>query len=375
MGVQGCVCAATGAAPGSASSPLGTNNTRAVDTPPNSRQAQSISITSRAQGTRKSIGAMTKRTETANETTISLPKPDGRVYDFTKTPEESPHAVQISVPPQSTFKGPISYWNEQYAVLFTCIAGRGHTFWGTGPYSNVDIFFGAGHSEMYERFTLHYWQREEQWQTAKGSNRSRPQTRAENEHEPLLDEDRDLEKGINREEAKDDVLTVAVSPSADYWDQHYARRHELFYRNWASMELDAPLYPYLPTTPLPIRLLFKLPRFLFPEILRNWFIAYFLSFQLLVLFSAFDHHPNLGSWPLMTLYAIANPRYLGPWPPRIPEWVCRCQWTSMLFVSHWRVWIWSGVGKRVLGMKSTYEEYTPERLKDALDPMPGEMAR
>ncbi|KAE9377362.1 hypothetical protein N431DRAFT_331672 [Stipitochalara longipes BDJ] len=316
---------------------------------------------------------MSKRTETANERTISLPSPDGRVYDFTKTPEEAPHAVNISVLPKSTFTGPIPYWNERYKVLLTCIAGRVHTFWGTGPYSNVDSFFGAGSSETYDAFTLHYWQRSEQWQTAKGSTPSHPHNHAENEQEPLLTEDRDIEKGIDHQEATDDVLTVAISPSPNYWDQKHRRRHELFYRNWASMELDAALYPYLSTTPLPIRLLFKLPRLLFPDLLRNWLIAYFLSIQLLVLFSAFDHHPHLGSWPLMTLYALAHAtKYFGPGAPQIPQWVCRCQWTSMLFISHWRVWVWSGIGRWVFGMQPTYEEYTPERLKDALDPMPGE---
>jgi hypothetical protein len=142
------------------------------------------------------------------------------------------------------------------------------------------------------------------------------------------------------------------------------------------MELNAALYPSLPSTPLPIRLLFKLPRFLFPDLLRNWLIAYFLSIQLLVLFSATDHHPYLGSWPLMNLYALIKfPRFFGPRPPRIPEWVCRCQWTSMIFVSHWKVWIWSAIGTRVLGVQAVYEEYTPGGLKDVLDPMSGEPSR
>jgi hypothetical protein len=318
---------------------------------------------------------MTKRTLTAIEKTISLPAPDGRVYDFTKTAEEAPHTVQISVPPNSSFKGPLPYWNEQFKLLFTCISGRVHTFWGTGPYSNVDNFFGAGSSETYDAFTLHFWQRPEQWQTNKSYSHSRPQNHPGDENEHLLGFDRDLEKGIDQQGLTDpqDILTVAISPSPNYWDQAHCRRHELLHRNWASMELDAALYPFLPTTPLLIRLLFKLPRFLFPDLLRNWLMTYFLSIQMLVLFSAFDHHPNLGAWPLMSLYALVKfPRYFGPWPPQIPQWVCRCQWASMLFVSHWKVWLWSGIGTRVLGMQAVYEEYTPERLRDALDSMPGE---
>jgi len=216
------------------------------------------------------------------------------------------------------------------------------------------------------------------WQKTTSAS-SRMQTKR-SEYQPLLD--RDLEKGNNIEEERawvnngdtDDVLTVAISPSPDHWDQKYTRRHELLYRNWASMELDAPLYPSLSTTPLPIRLLFKLPRLLFPAVFRDWLIGYFLSIQLLVLYSAFDHHPYHGSLPFMTAYALWYfPRYWMPFAPRIPEWVCRCQWTSMPFLSHWKVWLWSGVGKKLLGMSEVYEEYTPERLKDCLDPMPGEL--
>lgn len=318
---------------------------------------------------------MAKRTSTANEKIVSLPTPDGRVYDFTKTAEEAPHAVKISVPPNSAFKGPIPYWNEHYRVLLACIKGRVHTFRGTGLYSNVDSFFGAGSSETYDSFTLHYWQRPEQWQTNKSSAQSSFQKHVGNEQGPEQDPllDRDLEKGIGQQGMVDDVLTVAISPSPNYWDQAYRHRHELLHRNWASMELDAVLYPSLPTTPLLIRLLFKLPRVLFPDLLRSWLVSYFLSIQLLVLFSAFDHHPYLGAWPLVSLYAMVKfPRFFGPGAPQYPQWVCRCQWESMVFVSHWKIWIWSGIGTRVLGMKAIYEEYTPERLKDALDPMPGE---
>jgi len=317
---------------------------------------------------------MAKRTITATESSISLPAPNGCYYDFTKTPEETPHAVRISVPPKSTFKGHRANWNEHYKILFTCISGRVHTFWGTGPYSNVDRFFGAGISETYEAFTLHSWQRSDQWQTA--STKYRFPGRKTPENQDLFD--RDVEKGHDGRGKQsgpeaEDTLTIAISPSPNYWDTRYIKRHELLYRNWASMELDAPLYPSLPTTPLPIRFLFALPSFLFPARLRNYLISFFLSIQILVLFSAFDHHPNLGSFPLMTLYAIWKfPRYWGPFPPQLPQWVSRCQWASMLFVSHWRIWLWSGIGKRLLGMNAVYEEYTPERLKDALDTMPGE---
>ena len=364
------------AALGSASHIIGTSIKRPEDAPPHP-QATALRFKIIHDlfnpRTRTEPVVMIKRTETANEKTISLPKPDGRLYDFTSTPDEAPHAVKISVPPESSFAGPVPYWNETYKVLLTCIAGTVHCFSGTGPYYNVDTFFSAGNSETYEKFTLHYWQREEQWQTAKTPLRYRSQRPSDNEREHLLDEHRDIEKCIDRQVASDDVLTVALSPSTNHWDQDYVGRHELFYRNWASMELDAPLYPYLPTTPLPIRLLFKLPRFLFPEVVRKWFIDYFFSFQTLVLFSAFDHHPYLGAWPLMTLYSLAHfGKYIWMGAPQIPQWVCRCQWTSMLWVSHSRVWLWSLVGKWVLGMQPTYEEYTPERLKHVLDPRPDE---
>lgn len=173
--------------------------------------------------------------------------------------------------------------------------------------------------------------------------------------------DRDVEKGYSdRSEQGDpeveDTLTIAISPSSDHWSTGYVKRHELLYRNWTSMELDAHLYPSLPTAPLPIRLLFALPSFLIHVLVRNYFIS-FHSIQILVLFMAFDPHPNLSSFPLMTLYAIWKfGQHRGPSSPQLPQWVSWCQSASMLLVGHWRIWLWSGIEKRLLGMKAVYEE-------------------
>jgi len=167
-------------------------------------------------------------------------------------------------------------------------------------------------------------------------------------------------EGLQIQDAKDNDLVVDISPTSDYWDQRYAAAHELFYRNLISMHLDAAIYPSLPTTPLLIRLIFKLPFILFPKVLRDYLVAYFLSIQLLVLYSAFDYHPYLGSFPVTRWWTW------GILPPRPPEWACRWQWNSMIVISHLKIAFWARLGRLLLGMREVYEEYTPERLRDAL---------
>ena len=334
---------------------------------------------------------MPGRTHTVNQNTFTFKSPDNRKYDFTDSPK-TPHAVRITVPKGSTYRGPKPYWNETYNVLLTCLQGRCHTYWATGLYSNVDHFFSAPASEAYARFELHYWQR---WQTA-SKNVATLSTGSEVPNEKSTLVVPDLEYGDIKKEhqrtlkelvhkkgeesffgttstEENEDLVVEVSPSTNYWDQAYGPRHELLYRNWVSMELDAELYPTLPTTPLPIRLLFKLPRFLFPKSLRDRLISWLLSVQLLVLYSAFDYHPNLGSLPITYIYGLLHwPKYWMPFAPRYPEWVCRWQWTSMIVMSHLKIAFWSRIGRWFLAMKPVYKEYTPERLNHALDPMPGE---
>jgi len=110
-----------------------------------------------------------------------------------------------------------------------------------------------------------------------------------------------------------------------------------------------------------------------PKALRDQLISWFLSVQLFVLYSAFDHHLDLGSLPIMFIYGLLYfPKYWLPFGPRIPDWVCQWQWTNMIVVSHLKIAFWSRVGRWLLAMNPVYEEYTPERLKHALDPMPGE---
>ncbi|KAF2106521.1 hypothetical protein BDV96DRAFT_654529 [Lophiotrema nucula] len=341
---------------------------------------------------------MPSRISTRDRTTIVLPSPDGRTYDFTKS-KDDPHTVQITVPKNSSDKGLPSYWSEEYPVMLHSIQGRCHTFEGEGLYNNVDRFFGGGVTETYYPFTLHYWQREESWQTAyrlTATNEptwrgwfngvdGRPSARFldQHRHQESMRQECErkgaiitaIEEGSERTTSNhEDDLIVELLPASDWHKREYGKRHELLYRQTASMTLDAPLYPSLPSTPLPIRLLFKLPSFLFPQLLREWLIAQFLSIQLLTLYSSrVDFHPYLGSLPYTFLYGLYHMgKYWLPFAPRFPEWICRMQWTSMLLVSHVKVALWSKIGKWVLGMKDVYDEYTPVHLEDALDPLPGE---
>lgn len=337
---------------------------------------------------------MPSRTRTAYENVVALAAPDHRKFDFTESQDE-PYAVRITVPKDTSFQGSEYYWTETYEVFLKCIEGRVHTYSGTGLYRNGDYFFGAGSFQLYKKFVLHHWQRALNWQL---DDKKGPGVAAgdgeEGESRPLLGTD--LEKGqfdrrpVGKSGTSRDGKTTAVSSDLgtpnpndgdlvlDIWPVSesdlvtYATRHELFYRHLASVHLDAPIYPYLPTTPLLIRFLFSLPNFLFPAKIRHYLIRYFLSIQLLALFSAFDYHPELGVFPFTTIYNIIH-FYKYSWPKRqFPEWVCRAQWESMIVISHVKIWIWAGIGRRIFGMAPVYEAYTPERLKHALDQIPGD---
>ncbi|OCK81843.1 hypothetical protein K432DRAFT_403461 [Lepidopterella palustris CBS 459.81] len=260
---------------------------------------------------------MVARPDTRNQNVFHFPNPNARTYDFTR---------------RST-------------------SGSDHnSCW------NVDEFFGAGRDEEVGRWALHEWGRVDQWQTRKKA--AKPVLTI-----PTAFFTSPTRRTLNPWVETKKNLVIDLSPSLDYWDGKYAPAHELFHRHLASIHLDAPLYPSLPTTPLPIRLLFKLPSFLFPAILRDYLISCFLSIQLLVLYSAFDFHPFLGMFPIASWWWLGHPTLF---PRRPPEWVQRWQWTSMIVLSHLKVGFWSWVGRWVLGMRVVYEEYTPGRLRDAL---------
>lgn len=323
---------------------------------------------------------MPTRTRTASDSVIRLPNPDGRVVDFSNT-AQAPHAVRITVPKGSSYTDSGLYWTESFKVVLTCFEGRIHTWLGRGPYSNVDNFWGGGEpsSESYRKFEMHSWQREDAYYASsrKAASRNQVSKSLGSGHPP------DLEKGESEalltSSSADDLLdrdlVIEIGPHTDFWDQQWGDRHELLYRNHISMELDAALYPSLPSTPIAIRLLFKLPRILFPGALRDRLIAWFLQIQLLVLYSArVDYHPDLGGLPIMFLYGLYHfSYYWGPFSAQKPSWICRWEWNTIEVMSHFVVAFWSAVGRWFLGMQRTYPEYTPERLKDALDAWPGEV--
>jgi len=97
---------------------------------------------------------MAKRTITATESSISLPAPNGCYYDFTKTPEETPHAVRISVPPKSTFKGHRANWNEQKHSLYTPGSDLIN-----GKLRLPNIAFQAGKPPKTRIFSIAMWKR------------------------------------------------------------------------------------------------------------------------------------------------------------------------------------------------------------------------
>lgn len=316
---------------------------------------------------------MPSRTSTKDLMVIHLPSPDGRNVDFSETPS-APHAVRITVPKDTSYRTTGLYWNEEHATNLSCIQGRVHAFSGTGIYNNVDSFWGAGSSKFYPAFTAHSWQRNDCWGTKASEPRVSIPPKARSPSDIMAARrDRDLEKGnptspAPQRNTDDQDLIVDVTPDPDYWSQRYGKQYELLYRNFTSMTLDAPVYPSLSSTPFPIRLLFKSSSFLFSRVLRDKLIAWFLSVQLLVLYSSFDYHPNLGSLPITTLYALLKfPKYWLPGAPQFPGWIARWQWNSMVVVSHVKVAFWSRIGRWFLGMSVVYDEYTPERLKGSLE--------
>lgn len=91
-----------------------------------------------------------KRTNTQNLTTFSRPPPGAVTYDLSQ-----PHAVTVTVPPQSTWtSGP--HWHERHTEYLQVVDGLARIMLNgkTGVYGPSD-----GVIEI-PRFTIHEWQRE-----------------------------------------------------------------------------------------------------------------------------------------------------------------------------------------------------------------------
>lgn len=326
---------------------------------------------------------MPSRTCTAEQTVISLP--DGRTYDFTDASQE-PHNVHITVPGSYDFDAAREAgWHEEHGEVLACVKGWVHVYTADSPLGSVDTKFGPGSNIKLKKWSFYSWERDPFWKptglsTEKSSllpgshnQSSMPDFEAQlggevARHPAVGQGGLPFDNGVAPICADEGKLDIAVDLSIDVstWDKPYRRRFELFHRNYASMHLDAALYPHLPTTPLPIRLLFKLPRFLFPARIRNWLISYYLSIQLLLLYSAFDYQPYLGELPIGVVYILF--KYGIPiWPQRPPEWILKWQWNTMIVISHCKVAFWRIIGSKLLGMCETYHEYSPERLKEPWD--------
>jgi hypothetical protein len=127
-----------------------------------------------------------------------------------------------------------------------------------------------------------------------------------------------------------------------------------FYRSVCSVTQDAELFYRLCTTPLWLRSLYSatyLIPFLGPS-LREWMIDKALWYQLRVVYEANDFWTYEGEIPFNKWYAF------------VPEWARKRQIESMFVISRKVVRFASWVGRRMMGMKDSYEEYSV--VKDQL---------
>jgi len=119
------------------------------------------------------------------------------------------------------------------------------------------------------------------------------------------------------------------------------------FRTECSATLDAEVYFHLCTTPLPLRALFGIAHFL-PggQRLREAMINAALYVQRRVSYYRHDYHTYQGMIPLTSWYI---------WD--IPDWAWRAQGLSVTVFSRVNMFLIFHVGRFLLGMKESYDEY------------------
>jgi hypothetical protein len=254
--------------------------------------------------------APSSRSPTGSPYTFKLSHPHPVIYDFTNLSS----GLKIIVPPYSSWICH-DHWHETASACETLMPLEGHfmivhsivTTRGSG------VVQGDGSSPAkfvmpLEPEHLVRWQKDPHWDSAGGTMGF------------LL-------------EASDEVYK--------------------FYRQVCSVNQDAEVYFYLPSTPLWLRVLYgfwgRVPHLGIR--VRAWLVEYLLWIQLRVIYSKNDYLENEGAIP-----------YTWPWrqrpadvyPPK--KWMER-ELRSRITVSRLVLRTCAWVGTRILGMKARYDEY------------------
>lgn len=255
---------------------------------------------------------MTRRTDTRNTQSFTLPSPAIAIFDFDTPPSTSlVRAIYITVPAQSTWRMPYHRHPSEArgsggpsaCHSVTCLAGSLYIRMGNGIH-DWNRSGGQGLGKIFEPGMWAAWSRQRQ---------NRP---------------------------PQDPLKVA-----------FIAEH-LLWRNICSATLDRDLYPSLTTTPLWIKGSFALLSF-FPS-WREKVLDAMLWIQLQTIFYAHDLHLYHGQIPFVKLAMFP-----WIWPDRPPPWAERLQIRSMCVISRVVMTCTYWFGRIMLGMMGEYKDYSP----------------
>lgn len=259
-----------------------------------------------------------ERTPTYSLESLTLPPPTSLAITFL-----SPFTQSLRVPAGSTFSSEWHWHLPSSRSQCHSLAIRKGTcvisYAPNGLTSGVDIS-PAGATSRRLSYARHSWQR--------------------------------YDSSTSTEKQDGEDLEVVLEASGLYW------------RNRCSIVLDKARYPYLSSTPLWLRTLFRLLH-PFPD-LRAKLVDRLLWVQLQVTNEGFGQRDWHGQILFAELWHWMHPWKFGTRPP---DSIMRAQWRSADALSAIVQKGCSWLGRWILGMKESYEEYSPRG--EGTDSRPG----
>lgn len=253
---------------------------------------------------------MVNRTITYNTATLSLLSPASATFTFV-----GDNSIKIHVPASSSWGGEKWHWhrldslsrcNEIESVKGRLMVSYAPNALTSGTHAGAE---GARFKFQLEEWERHSWRRD-----------------------PHL---------IKDKPATDLIVLL--------------RANEDLYRNACSAVLDASKDPYLSTTPLWVKAVFRF--FALWPAARTWLVAKCLWVQVQVMHEHFGYRKFHGQVPFITIWALAHPWNFFEKGP--PDYIKKLEWDSAARVSSMvqKICLWVGI--YALGMQGRYDEYTP----------------
>ncbi len=241
------------------------------------------------------------RTNTAALTALRLPRPACANFDFSRK-----HHTRICIPQGSSWHSE-THWHDHRSScdVLECTEGRLKVSYSFESYSGGSSALPQGTHHSFHEGERTTWS-------------------SERRHKDLV------------------VILVA---------------NETFYRNMCSAILDANRFPVLSSTPLWLRVLFKLLT-LWPSAYQ-WLLSGLLWVQLQAIKHAHGYYTLHGTIRLVKLWQWTHP-FDTVLPPK---WLTKLQWQSQCILSKVTESACFWIGK-CLGMRGQYPEDTPQYAYD-----------